>query len=173
MMKLPKFEKRDMKFFLVFIGVVAAVLLISRFLTPYLPAISVTFLFISLLILVAFTWGFAGHAVMKSLFLVGANLTLVIFLAQSYCDVPSAARTGNDALATLIGFAILYIGYEFINSVYKEIKSRMNQFKEANNNKSPWPVVVLFALFVGLFILQVWQVISPIIHNLCIYQGNY
>lgn len=172
-MNLPKlsFDKKDIKPFLIFIAVVAVVPLIAHFYGQYLPVIGTSFFFVSLLILVALTWGLAGHAVLKSLFLVGANLSLMVFLAQAYCEVPIVDRTADGALATLVGFAVLYIGYEFITSVFKEVRGRMQLFKEANQQKSPWLFVVFFALFTGLFIVQVGQVILPILHNLCIYKA--
>jgi Na+/phosphate symporter len=171
-MKLPKFsfEKKDIKAFLVFGGVVAAVILGVLFFGPYLPVIGTSFFYVSMLVLVAVTWGLAGHAVLKSLFLVGANLSLMIFLAQAYCEVPTEARTANEALMSLIGFAVLYIGYEFVCSVFKEVKGRMATFREANNDKNPWLFVIFFALFTGLFLVQVGQVLQPILHNLCVYK---
>lgn len=171
-MNLPRFsfDKKDIKSFLLFIAVVGLVPLIAHFYGQYLPAIGTSFLFVSLLILVALTWGLAGHAVLKSLFLVGANLSLMVFLAQAYCEVPLINRTADEALVTLVGFAVLYIGYEFISSVFKEVRNRMKLFKEVSQQKNPWLIVVFFALFTGLFIVQVAQVILPILHNLCIYK---
>lgn len=127
-------------------------------------------LLIELVILVTAAWALAGHAVMKSLFWVGASLSLIIFLAQSYCDVPAIARTGNDALKTLIAFGLLYIAYDFFKSLYKEVVDRSKTLKHANGGKRPWLFLIPFALFVGLFVWQIVQVLMPILQNICVYK---
>lgn len=128
-----------------------------------------TILLIELAVLTMVAWTFAGHAVMKSLFLVGASLSLVIFLAQSYCDVPNLTQSGSDALKTLLAFSIIYLGFDFFRSLYKEVTSHTKKMKEANNGKSPWMLLIPFAFFVGIFLWQLYQVMFPIINNLCIY----
>ncbi|MBI5400648.1 MAG: hypothetical protein HZB12_00825 [Candidatus Yonathbacteria bacterium] len=106
---------------------------------------------------------------MKSLFLVGASLSLIIFLAQSYCEVPNLTQSGNDALKTLIAFGFIYIGFDFFKSLYKEVRSRLKTLKEINDGKNPWIFLFPFALFLGIFLWQLYQVINPIMVNLCIY----
>jgi len=143
-----KIERENILSFAIFLVIAV---LIGVFLGPYLATIGTTLLIISLSILIFITWSFAGYAVMKALFLVGAELTLVIFLSQAYCDVPTNMQTANDALKTLVGFSILYIGIYFFAVVYKEIQKRTAMFKEANDNKIPWLLIVPFAIFTGLF----------------------
>lgn len=127
-------------------------------------------LFVELLIVITYTWFLAGHAVMKSLFFVGASMSLVIFLAQSYCQSPNLTPSGNQALMTLVGFSMFYIGFDFLRALYKEVTERLHSFKQVNNGKSPWFFLLPFAFFVGLFVWQVWQVIEPILKGLCVYR---
>lgn len=130
-----------------------------------------TVLLIELIVLTLVAWAFAGHAVMKSLFLVGASLSLIIFLAQSYCDSSNLTQSGNDALKTLLAFSIIYLGFDFFRSLYKEVTSHTKRMKEVNKGKNPWFFLVPFALFVGIFLWQLYQVMFPILSSLCVYNG--
>lgn len=128
-------------------------------------------LFIELGIVVLITWGLAGHTVMKTLFAVSVGLSLLIYLAQSYCDAPATMRTvGSDAaLMSLIGFGVIYVGIEFLKTLRKEITDRLKQLTEINNKKRPWLIIIPYGLFTGIFTWQVGQVLLPIISSLCVY----
>lgn len=132
--------------------------------------IGLTILIIELIIITIVLSAFAGHAVIKSLFLVGASLSLVIFLAQSYCGAPNLTQSGNNALQTLLAFSIIYISFDFFKSLYKEVTGYTKKMKEANDGKNPWILLVPFAFFVGIFLWQLYQVMSPILSSLCIYK---
>lgn len=134
---------------------------LSKFITTLL------ILEFGLLLLIA--WGLAAHAVIKSLFVVSAELTFILFIAQSYCAT-EIHHTANASLETLIGVGVLYVGFEFCRSVYKEAISKAKTIKEINEQKWPWLAVVPFALFTGLFVWQVAQVIVPIMQGLCVYK---
>lgn len=131
---------------------------------------SVIFL-IALIVLTLVASVFAGHAIMKSLFLIGASLSLIIFLAQSYCSLSNLTRSGNDALKMLLVSSAIYLGFDFFKSLYKEVISHTKKMKEANNGKSPWILLIPFAFFVGIFLWQLYQIIFPILSSLCIYNG--
>ncbi len=137
---------------------------------PYLEKVTYVVLAIELVILVSVTWGMAVHAVVKSLFGVGAGLSLVIYLAQSYCEVPNLNHSADDALKSLIAFSLMYIGIEFVWSLYKEAKERVKNLTEVNKQKRPWIALVPFGIFTGLFTWQVLQVLIPIINALCVYR---
>ena len=154
---------------LIFFGIVAVVFIGITFYSQYFSSALYVILWIELALIIMVTWTMAGYAVMKSLVFVSAGLSLLIFLAQAYCDVPTVARTGNDALKILLGFGLLYIGCEFFRSLYKEMSTHTKFLKERNEGKKPWMLLVPFALFIGIFVWQIYQVVFPIIHNLCIY----
>lgn len=155
--------------FAIFLALASLVFVGMTFFKDTFQTVGYTLLFIELAILITVAWAFAGHAVMKSLFLVGASLSLIIFLAQSYCDAPNLTQSGNDALKTLLAFSIMYLGFDFFRSLYKEVTSHTKRMKEINSGKNPWIFLVPFALFVGIFVWQLYQVMFPIISNLCIY----
>jgi hypothetical protein len=163
------FIRRDITTFVVFLVLVALVFIAITYFKDYVAPVGYTILFIELVILVMAAWTLAGHAVMKSLFLVGASLSLIIFLAQSYCEAPNLTQSGNDALKTLLAFGFLYITFDFLRSLYKEIIARSKTLQHANDGKRPWLFLIPFALFVGIFIWQIVQVLMPILQNLCIY----
>lgn len=164
------FARRDTTTFVIFISIVAMSFIGINYFKDYLATIGYAVLWIGLALFVITAWVMAGHAVMKSLFLVGASLSLIIFLAQSYCEIPVIARTGNGALKTLLVFGIVYIGFDFLRSLYKEITQRSSNLKKANSGERPWVFLIPFALFTGLFVWQIAQVLIPILQNLCIYK---
>lgn len=112
----------------------------------------------------------AGFAVLKALFFVAAELSLLIYLAQSYCDVPNRLPAGNDSLKSLLVVGILYISVSFFRSLYETIK---NNYKKVENEKWSWEkifTVSLYLFFTFLFVWQVYRVMEPIVLNLCIYK---
>ena len=126
-----------------------------------------------IIIITIISWLMAGHSVMKVLFTVSATgLSLLIFLAQSYCSVPTILRTqsGDAALMSLVGFGILYIGHEFFQSLRKEISSKLKILNEVKSQEKPWFITIPYGLFIGLFIWQIVQVVVPIINSLCVYK---
>ncbi|MFZ2594124.1 MAG: hypothetical protein WAX38_05110 [Minisyncoccia bacterium] len=157
--------------FSIFLVLSALVFVGMTFFKDTFQTIGWTILLIELVVLAMVAWAFAGHAVMKSLFLVGASLSFIIFLAQSYCDASNLTQSGNDALKTLLTFSIIYLGFDFFKSLYKEVTSQTKRMKEVNKGKNPWFFLVPFALFVGIFLWQLYQVMFPILSSLCIYYG--
>jgi len=127
-------------------------------------------LFAELAIVVVITWGMAGHSVMKALFGVSASLSLLIYIAQSYCEAPQSMHTGDTALISLVGFGILYISFEFFQTLRQEIQMKLGALKEVNDQKALWFIGVPYGLFTGIFTWQIIQVLTPIINSLCIYQ---
>lgn len=121
-------------------------------------------------VLLLITWTVAGITVFRSLFVVGAGLTFLIFLAQSFCNVPVTSQSANVALQSLFGFGIIYVILLFYKSLFKELKKILGQLKEVNNRKNSWIIIILFGFFVGLFVWQLYQVMNPIVLNLCIYK---
>lgn len=120
----------------------------------------------------------AGVAVFRALTVASVSLSFLVFLGQTYCSLPAASQTANESLATLIGFGFLYSIGVFLKSLYKELygdkelkkKGSLEIFREANNGKNPWIILIPYGVFIGIFLLQLFQVISPIVHNLCIYK---
>lgn len=157
--------------FSIFLVLSALVFVGMTFFKDTFQTIGWTILLIELVILTMVAWAFAGHAVIKSLFFVGASLSLIIFLAQSYCDAPNLTQSSNDALKTLLAFSIIYLGFDFFRSLYKEVTNHTKRMKEVNKGKNPWFFLVPFALFVGIFLWQLYQVMFPILSSLCIYNG--
>lgn len=83
---------------------------------------------------------------------------------------------------TLLGIGFIYVVVQFVWSLFKELfgdkeakeewrrKGTIAVFKEANGNKHSWLVLVVYGLFVALFVSQIYNVIYPIIHGLCVYK---
>ena len=179
-----EFKKENLIPFLIFIGITIAVFVVGVTFNIKITTVALTIIFILFSFLTLFTWLMAGLAVFRALFVVGAGLSLVIFIGQSFCDVPVKFHTADSSLMNIIGFGLLYVGGLFIVSLYKELygdkeaksdsrqKGMIKLFKDMNGGKNPWLILVLYALFLGLFLWQLYQVINPIIDNLCVYSGK-
>ncbi len=111
----------------------------------------------------------AGFEVLKSLFFVAAQLSLLIFLGQSYCDV-SRSNESDVALRILLSIGFLYIVVNFTYSLYKTLKTKNIEIKEKQGSLSKIFTITLFLVFVILFIWDIYLVIRPIIFDLCIYK---
>lgn len=112
----------------------------------------------------------AGFVVVKSLFLIAAELSLLIFVAQSYCETPLRSGAGDDALRTLILLGLIYIAFAFVQSLYAAIRER---FKKIDKNM--WTVrrvitTAVFLVFTVIFLIEIYLVVQPIIGGLCVYR---
>lgn len=112
----------------------------------------------------------AGFVVVKSLFLIAAELSLLIFVAQSYCETPLRSAAGDDALRTLILLGLIYIAFAFVQSLYAAIRER---FKKIDKNM--WTVrrvitTAVFLVFTVIFLIEIYLVVQPIIGGLCVYR---
>jgi len=114
-------------------------------------------------------WATAGFIVFKSLFTIGAGLSVLFFLVQSYC-VSTSSYKADDALKGLFIFGLLYVCTLFIYYLYKDFTIGFERFKEIYNDKKIWIVLSLFAIFTGIFLWQLFQVMYSIIDGLCIFK---
>jgi len=168
-------NKKELKQFSIFLFLTIVVFFFESYYGLFSKYITPVF-FVIFLIIMFITWLMAGLAVIKSLFVVSASLSLLIFLAQSYCALPTNEHTANSSLESLIWFGLIYIVYLFLKSLYGDVidnkKSKMNLsiFKEINKGKYPWMPLTLYAIFMGIFLWQLYQVVDPIISNFCIYK---
>ena len=142
----------------------------------------VAFSVIGLMFLTLFTWSLAALAVFRSLMVIGAGLSLILFIAQSYCALDITQRVANDSLQSLIGISIIFIGVTFGVRLYRELFGDPNakrefdkvgvlqSFRNANEGKDSYIILVLYASFMGLILGQLFEVLYPIFNNLCVYQ---
>ena len=153
---------------------VSAVVAITVFIVAYVTSVSLlgaawivmgTLLTLSIALIAIL----AGFVVVKSLFLIAAEISLLIFLAQSYCDAPVRSAVSDDALRSLIILGVIYIGVAFVQSLYAAISERFAKMgKEVNLTRII--AITLFFIFSGLFLVEIYLVIQPIIVGLCVYR---
>lgn len=165
-------------FYLILITILAVGLM---YLEEYLAPIVFTLLLILLIIITLMAWFMAAVAVFRSLLIVGAGLSLLLFISIEYCNLPLHERIADDALMSLIGISVIFIVSIFSYRLYRELfgnpdaKNEFDQkgalmiFREANQGKDPKLFLILYALFVGLIVSQVYQVLFPVFSNLCVY----
>lgn len=112
----------------------------------------------------------AGFAVLKSLFLVAAGFSFLIFLAQSYCETSNRLAPGDQALKSLLIIGILYIAVNFFKSLCGTVKGDYKKVKDEKWSPTKIFTVSTYILFTYLFVSQVYMVVAPIVSNLCIYK---
>lgn len=134
--------------------------------TEFIWIINVTLLGIFLLVIMFL----AGFVALKSLFFVAAELSLLIFLGQSYCATPSRIVSGNEALKSLLVIGILYILVNFYRSLKNGMKENYKFVENKKPSKEKTIFMALFCIFIILFIQQIYFVVSPIIFDLCIFK---
>lgn len=171
LVKVFKTRKRFL-FFIKFLAISALLLLVIMIFKFNLSNGLLLFAAVLFYLFCASLLVIAGRSVFKSLFLVSAELSLMIFLAQSYCALPGVARTANAAMQFLLECSLFYIAFVFLQSLYVEWSKILETFKDINDNKKPWVVIILFFTFVTFFVWQLYQVMKPLITNLCIYKHS-
>ncbi len=111
----------------------------------------------------------AGFTVMRTLFLVNAEIALLIFLAQAYCDVILTKMPSDDALKLVMVIGVAYISYEFFKRLLDALTTR---FESVSRKLYTWEkicIIAVFLFFTLVFVYALYQVVNPIISNLCIY----
>jgi hypothetical protein len=178
--------KTDRKFTALFVLYIVIVVLTSFVFIHWEKQVSTVLLIFSLIgfiFISLFTWSLAALAVFRSLMVIGAGLSLILFIAQSYCGLDIADRVADDSLRSLIGISVLFIGVIFVTRLYRELFGDPNAkrefdklgalkvFRDANKGKDSMLFLVLYASFMGLILGQLFQVLFPIFNNLCVYGG--
>ena len=127
-------------------------------------------LIILLFLLVSAFMTIAGFFVIKSLLNVSAALVLMIFLGKSYCDISHRTEGGDNALGILLAVGILYIIFYFFQNLTSTLNDNYKKIKDEKWSKEKFIAILLTLFFVGFFIWAIYQVVMPIIFNLCIYK---
>ena len=164
---LRRFNQKDVAPFVTAVGITAVSFLGIHFFGNQFVGVMWAILGVLLVILLGIIAMWAGILVVRSLFVVAGELSLLIFLAQSYCNVPGRSTPGNEALKSLLIVGLLYIGFLFLNSLLKALKETYNKMERDESTKEKIFVITVFLLFSALFVWEVYLVIGPIIRNLC------
>lgn len=112
----------------------------------------------------------AGFAVFRAVVKASAGFTILIFLAQTYCGLPSATPEGIQALTFLWGASFLYILFEFAKEFQEACKENLKKLGEDRKRWEGKLTIGLFLLFAVVYIVALYQVLNPILHDLCIYK---
>lgn len=113
---------------------------------------------------------FAGYTVLKSLFLLAAELSLLIFLAQSFCSATQRSVASNAAMKSLLLAGLAYIVIMFFLSLRNNLKEYYKKVKDEKLSSAKIFVICLFFIFIVWFLWQIYQVVDPIISSLCVYK---
>ncbi len=177
-----KEEKNKLIKYTIFLIFTLIIGIFSKFLNINFSSLASLLFIVSFSFLFIIIWIKAGMSIFKSLFIAGASFSLIIFIAQEYCRVPIEVRISDKSLEVFLVFGLLYVGSVFIKSLYKELfgdknskdeliqKGTFKIFREINDGRDSWIVLIIFAIVFGTFLGQLFQVLYPIVNNICIYK---
>lgn len=112
-----------------------------------------------------------GIAVMKALVYVSAGLSLIIFLSQSYCDALPHTSSGNESLRFLIMTSLAFLVFEFFKIFYEGMVKYFEKFKNMKKEYFLKIILVIFFIIIAFtFLSSIYQVMRPIILDLCVYK---
>ncbi|MFZ3074151.1 MAG: hypothetical protein WA093_03425 [Minisyncoccales bacterium] len=109
----------------------------------------------------------AGLTVIKSLFKVGAEISLIFFIGQFYCSLPARTYQNDEAMRNLIFLGIAYIIFAFIGQLWNFFKEWRKEFQK-DHSAGKYIFIIIFSLFISWFILNIYSVLNAMLHGLCI-----
>lgn len=113
----------------------------------------------------------AGFAVYRAVIHASVGFGVIIFMAKTYCDLPSTTPEGIEALTALWTIGLVYILYEFGNKLQEAYKSHTEKLRK--NEEKAWEpkvLLVVYLVFVVMYLSLIAQVLTPIALDLCIYK---
>jgi hypothetical protein len=145
------------------------------FFAQMFPHLGITLFVVVFAIFFLVAWTMAGIAIYRSLIAASVGLSFILFIAQSYC-LSTAPHSGDDSLKVLLVFGLIYVFTIFVKTLWRELfghkeqKGSVKKFKELYGGRHSWLLLTLYGVSIGLFFLQLYQVMKPIVFGLCIYQ---
>ena len=155
-------------FFLLLIIVVILLIFFGKNAT-FKIGISFNLIMIGIVLLLSFI--FIGKAFMGALVKISAGLSLLIFLGQSYCSIPIKTEAGNSSLKLILLVGLIYLIFDFLSVFIDGTGEFLETFKPIKKDLF-WKIafiIVFYVSVVGIFIFALYQVVNPIILNLCIF----
>lgn len=114
---------------------------------------------------------FTGFIVLKSLFLIAAELSLLIFIAQNYCVSSLRTELSDGALKSLLILGLIYIVVLFFHFFHKVLKEKYKVIEKEKWSKEKIFFVIFSLIFMTVFIVQVYLIMQPIILDLCVFKS--
>lgn len=165
-----KIDKRNIKPFIVSLIIALFSFLAFHYCSGYFVNVIWVFSVILLVFLLLIIMIKAGFVVLKSFFVVAAELSLLIFLSQSYCNVSGHSIESDEALKSLLAFGILFIAISFLKSLYEELNKDYKVIKNEPWSKEKIIFMSCYFLFIYVFIWNICLVMIPILSDLCVYK---
>ncbi len=120
-------------------------------------------------------WLLASIVVLRALFEVGATLSLMLFIAQSFCAVSDVPERNIAALQSLFLIGTVLVLIRFFDAIEKQLygdkKAKPMPTTGLFNdpeNKTPISVTLFTALFIGILLWQLYLVFEPIVSSTCV-----
>jgi hypothetical protein len=163
------FKRESVLPFIIAVGITLTFFLDSTYFQNRLMLLVWVFIGITISALITWIAVNAGFTVLKNFFILSAEISLLIFLAQSYCENVKVVQKSDGALRSLVTLGIIYISYEFFKALSKALKVKLDSIPDKKWSKEKIIAVGIFLIFTGVFVYTIYQVTSPIIFNLCVF----
>lgn len=161
-------ENNDVFPIILSVVITSLILIDNTYFHNYLLILLWTFTLIVFIIAIWYISLKASFTVLRAFFFLSAELSLMIFLAQSYCGTPN--RIADNELKIFVGVSIFYICYEFFKKLKEALKVRLDSVPKKTEGRDKIIVITMFLFFLIIFINVIYRIISPIILDLCIYK---
>lgn len=111
-----------------------------------------------------------GFTVIKAFFLVSTELSLVIFLSQSYCSASRFTLASDSALRSLLLVSFSYIGFAFFGALYESLKESLAKIGEGRGTFRKIVVSAGYLLLAAICVGWIYAIMRPIVMSLCVFQ---
>lgn len=159
--------REDPRFFYIII-VLLTLSLIYHFLGKYLLTLELA----AIAFILFFIYLKASFLVYESLFRITTEISLLVLLSQSYCDIQNRTANSDDALRGILGFGFLYGMYIFVKELIKISDEYFKKEEDQIKIKNKTLIKIIFYIFIIFITWQVALVISPVIQDSCVYRSN-
>ncbi len=111
-----------------------------------------------------------GFTVIKAFFLVSAELSLIVFLSQSYCSSVGRTFSSDSALRSLLFVSFCYIAFTFFGALYESLKERLVAIGKGKGVVQKIFISTAYLLIAGICVGWIYAIMQPIVTSLCVFQ---
>ena len=108
-----------------------------------------------------------GFIVLESFFYTTAEISLLVLLSQSYCNVPNYSPDSDYALQLILRMGYIFIILKFFKSLFCKVCVYLEGDKKIKKQNNKLIIIFVFICAV-YFAQQIYLVVNPIINDSCV-----